>query len=206
MRTADSRAVRELPIAGRESSVMRHPLLAVFLVAVALLPRSVAAHERASRSAADSLAGAEAPVRAPAAVLSNVQQSLGVMAGALEPSPESIRNLETALSAARGRPIAPGVLRTLAIDLSLALVRVDLYEEAAERLAQNLYSALNSRTLTSREVGLLVADTVTLLADVGAEPPAIERVTRALVAVCPVAPDTMPSSRDRAGPPVLTRG
>ncbi len=185
---------------------MRHPLLAVYLVAVALLPRSVTAHERASRSAADSPARAEAPVRAPAAVLSNVQQSLGVMAGALESSPESIRNLEKALSAARGRPIAPGVLRTLAVDLSLALVSVDLYEEAAERLAQNLYSAVNSRTLTSREVGLLVADTVTLLADAGAEPPAIERVTRALVVVCPVPPDTMPSIRDRAGPTVLTRG
>jgi hypothetical protein len=186
---------------------MRHSLMVVCLVAVALAPRPVAAHERAPRSeAAASRARAEASVREPAAVLSNVQQSLGVMAGALEPSPESIRALETALSAARGRPIAPEVLRTLAADLSLALVRVEIYEESLERLAQNLYAALNSRKLTSREVGLLVADTVALLADASVEPLAIERVTRALVAVCPVPPDTIPSVRETVGPAFLTRG
>jgi hypothetical protein len=185
---------------------MRYTLLAACLVAVALAPRPVAAHERAARTdAAGSRPRGTAPVRDPAAVLSDLQQWLGVMSGALEPTPDAITGLDAALNAARSRPVDPALVRTLATSLGIALVAIQLDEESLERLAQNLHAALHSRAMTGREVGLLVGDTVSLLGQWGVEPPLVERVTRALIATCPVPPDAVPSVRQATGPAVLTR-
>jgi hypothetical protein len=182
---------------------MCHLPLVVVLVVVAAAPWPVVAAGRAERS---DTAGsrAAASTRNPAAVLSDLQRWLGVMAGALETTGESSKGLAVALTAARGRTIAASAIHALAGGIGQALVGVDLDEEAVERLAQNLYAAMSSRDLTGREVGLLLVDTMTILGQAGAEPPAIERVTRLLMDTCPEAPDSVPAARQAVGPPLLT--
>jgi hypothetical protein len=141
--------------------------------------------------------------------LLQMQAILGRMAVSSELVPDDARELARLMSVARGRTIAEAAMSALSIRLALAIADGSFDDESLERLAQDLFAAVNSRELTGREASLLVTDVSMLLSDSGAEPGAIDAATAALAAIAPAGADKLepPASLpSRAGGlQVLTR-
>jgi hypothetical protein len=150
-----------------------------------------------------------APAIDHATTLLQMQAILGRMAVSSELVPDDARELARLMNVARGRPITEAAMSALSIRLALAIAEGSFDDESLERLAQDLFAAVNSRELTGREASMLVTDVSMLLSDSGAEPGAIDAATAALAAIAPAGADTLepPASLpSRAGGlQVLTR-
>jgi hypothetical protein len=144
-----------------------------------------------------------------ATTLLQMQAILGRMAVSSELVPDDARELTRLMSVARGRTIAEAAMSTLSIRLALAIAEGSFDDESLERLAQDLFAAVNSRELTVHEASLLVTDVAMLLRDSGAEPGSIDVATAALAAIGPAGVDKLeppaPLSSRPGGLQVLTR-
>lgn len=94
----------------------------------------------------------------PSAILLQLQQTIRRLDVSDDPAAEDIRSLTRLLAIARGRTIRDAALATLATTLGSAVAQGSFDEESVERLAQNLYAAVNGRELTRREGGLVILD------------------------------------------------
>jgi hypothetical protein len=120
-----------------------------------------------------------------ATVLAHVQQQLMRLTGAAEPRPADIETLTRALEAARSRPLPAGRIAALAEALSAALAQGVFEETTIQRLAEDLYAALNNKALTGEQAALVAVDVAASLQEVGALEPRITVVLNALRGVCP---------------------
>jgi hypothetical protein len=141
-----------------------------------------------------------------AATLLQIQALVNRMAISSELVPSDAQELTRTLALARGRTIETASLKALATHFALAVTAGSFDDESIERLSQDLFAAVNSRELTSREGGLLVADVTTLLKDAGVDGPAIDAVVAAFGAISPAGVDRIdPPSPRTGGLLVLTR-
>jgi hypothetical protein len=154
-----------------------------------------------------------------AIVLAHLRQQLARVTGVPEAKPADIETLSLALDAARTRPIEPERMTALASALAAALAQGIFEETTIERLAEDLYAALNNRALTGPQAALLAVDVASVLQDAGAQEPHATTVLTALQGVCPgaVLPAPEPTDASSASTPqaqaatkrallVLTRG
>jgi hypothetical protein len=141
-----------------------------------------------------------------AATLLQIEALVNRMAISSELVPSDAQELTRTLVVARGRTIETASLKALATHFALAVTAGSFDDESIERLAQDLFAAVNSRELTSRESGLLVADVSTLLKDAGVDGPAIDAVVTAFGAISPAGVDRLdPPAPRTGGLLVLTR-
>jgi hypothetical protein len=151
--------------------------LLLFVMAGGSGPALVAA------SAGNTSKRAAAPTAA--VLLADVLKSVERMAASAEPSAADVGTLTRALVAGKSRPVTDAAIATLASSVAAAMAQGDFDDETVERLAQNLFAAVNNRVLTGREASLLVLDVSLVLADAGAPRSAIDAVIGHLSAICP---------------------
>ncbi len=130
-------------------------------------------------------------------VLVHVQQQLTRVTGMRDPRPADIETLGRALDAARGRRIKQERMDAFSEALAAALATGSFDEVTLQRLAEDVYSALNSGTLTTEQGALLAADFAASLTDLGVQQSHQTLVLNALQGVCPLA--VMPAAQT-AGP------
>jgi hypothetical protein len=179
------------------------PLLAV-AGALALTPSRAAAQTAASSQhtptrSADAVRKRTPPAIDHSATLLQMEAVLGRIAVSRELVPGDAQELTRLMAAARGRTIPESALSALSIRLALAMADGTFDDDGLERLAQDLFAALNSRELSPREAMLLVTDVSTLLRDSGAESGAIDAATLALAAIAPTGADTLDTPSPRSG-------
>jgi hypothetical protein len=119
--------------------------------------------------------------------MSHLQQQLTRVTGVAEPRPADIETLTRALDAARSRPIPRARLIALADALAGALASGQFEEVTIQRLAEDLYAALNNKALTTEQAALVAVDVAAALQDAGAAEPRVTIVLTALQGVCPQA-------------------
>jgi hypothetical protein len=154
-----------------------------------------------------------------AIVMAHLRQQLVRVTGVPAAQAADIETLSLALEAARTRPIEPERITALAGALAAALAQGTFEETTIERLAEDLYAALNNRALTGQQAALLAVDVASVLQDAGAQEPRAAIVLTALQGVCPgaVLPAEEPTDASSAATPqaqaatkrallVLTRG
>jgi hypothetical protein len=134
-----------------------------------------------------------------ATLLTHVQQQLIRLVGVPEARPADIETLVRALEAARARPLPAGRITALAEALSAALAQGTFEETTIQRLAEDLFAALNNKKLTSEQAALLAVDVSAALQEVGALEPRIAVVLTALQGVCPDA--VLPTDAGAPGKP-----
>jgi hypothetical protein len=120
-----------------------------------------------------------------ATVLGRLQQQLMRVTGVAEPRPSDIELLTRALDAARTRPIASARITALAQALIAALAQGTFEETTIQRLAEDLYAALNNKALTGEQAALVAVDVASALQEVGVVEPHVAVVLTALQGVCP---------------------
>jgi hypothetical protein len=133
-----------------------------------------------------------------AAVLEQMQAVIARMAVSRELVPADAEELALTLTRVRGRTIDGAALRQLTVRLAIAIADGSFDDESIERLAQDLFAAVNSSALSGREATLLVTDVDALLRESGAQRELIESATAALAALGPggvVVRTEAPSSR-----------
>jgi hypothetical protein len=143
-----------------------------------------------------------------AALLARVQEHVGRLAAAGEAGAEDAASLTRALVAGKGRSMNDTAIGVLARSLAAAIAQGSFDEEGVERLAQNVFAAVNNRNLTSREASLLVLDVSMVLVDAGADRPAVDAVIGDLSAICPAGTERAEADAASARPtrpPMLTR-
>jgi hypothetical protein len=138
-----------------------------------------------------------------AIVLAHLRQQLVRVTGVAEKRPADIETLGLALEAARTRPIKPEGIAALADALATALAQGTFEETTLERLAEDLFAALNNRALTGEQAALLAVDVASVLQDAGAQEPHAAMVLTALQRVCPgaVLPAAEPTDASSASTP-----
>jgi hypothetical protein len=163
------------------------------VVAVFLLAGSVSASAEAGQDApaAPRRVGTAAidhtTKRDDATPMTHLQQQLTRVTGVAEPRPADIETLTRALDAARSRPIARARLIALAEALAGALAQGQFEEVTIQRIAEDLYAALNNKALTTEQAALVAVDVAAALQDAGAVEPHVTIVLNALQGVCPEA-------------------
>ena len=103
--------------------------------------------------------------------------------------------MSRALDAARSRPVPKERITALAEALAAALAQGAFEEVTLQRLAEDLYAALNNKALTADQAALVAVDVASALQDAGAVEPHVTVVLTALQAVCPkavITEDTVP--------------
>jgi hypothetical protein len=120
-------------------------------------------------------------------VLLQVQQQLSRVTGIRDPRQADIDTLGRALDAARGRTIKREQMDAFCEALAVALATGSFDEVTLQRLAEDVYSALNNGTLTTQQGELLAADFAAALTDLGVQQPYQTLVLTALQGVCPLA-------------------
>lgn len=182
-------------------------LLSLAVAGLAVTPAS-AAQTVAARPAEPARKRPAAPIDHAAALL-QIQTVLGRMAVSSELVPADAEELGRALVVVRGRAIEDPALKAFTVRLALAMADGAFDDEGLERLAQDLYAAVNSRALTPREASLLAADVETLLRDAGTASDSIDAASAALAGlglpgVAAPRPE-QPASPRLGGLQVLTR-
>lgn len=120
-------------------------------------------------------------------VLLQVQQQLSRVTGIRDPRQADIETLGRVLDAARGRTIKQERMDAFCEALAAALATGSFDEVTLQRLAEDVYSALNNGKLTTEQGGLLAADFAAALTDLGVQQPHQTLVLTALQGVCPLA-------------------
>jgi hypothetical protein len=133
-----------------------------------------------------------------AIVLAHLRQQLARVTGVPEKRQADIETLGLALDAARTRKIEPEKIAALADALATALAQGTFEEVTIERLAEDLYAALNNRALTGEQAALVAVDVESVLQDAGAPEPHAAHVLTALQGVCPHAVVPPPAAQDAA--------
>jgi hypothetical protein len=123
----------------------------------------------------------------PAIVLAHLQQQLTRVTGVPEVPQHDVEALGRALLAARTRPAQPERVTELASVLATALSHGIVDEVLMQRLAEDLFAALNNRELTKEQAGLLAIDVVSVLQDATVQEQQTALVMAALRRVCPEA-------------------
>ena len=141
-----------------------------------------------------------------AMVLTHLQQQLTRVTGVPEPRKRDLETLTLALDAARTRKVEEKRMVALAEALATALGQGTFEEVTIQRLAEDLYAALNNKALTAEQAALVAVDVASTLQDAGALEPHVTLVLNALQGVCPAAvapPDATtgaPGSPDQKTP------